>query len=293
MKNTNSKLIEKAGNKKKILTVCAVAAVILLIISCFIYNRIMYGPIKPKEPVSLSEVSILDFSDAYLIGHRGFSAIAPENTLASFEEACKAGFYGCEFDIHLTLDNEWVVMHDSNMKKMTGKRGIIEKLPAQQVKGKAVVNGANYEKYYNSYIPTLEETLNLLSRYDIMPVIEIKTDTTQKLREVLNLLKKYDLFEKTWIISFEKAPLIELRKISEKIQLSYLVKKVDSEAIDFCLEYRINGIDFKKDNAGSREVEMIVNAGLTPQVWTVDTIEEFKKFYFYGVRYFTGNCLTY
>lgn len=278
---------------KVIICVCVLCLLAGIFIGYTAYNTVRYGQIKPKTPVSITTSNVKDTSDICMIGHRGFSAIAPENTLAAFEEACKAGFYGCEFDIHLTSDGHWVVMHDSDIKLMTGVRGEIEEMTLAELEKIPFTNGANIDKFEGTYIPTLEQTLELLSKYDIAPIIEIKTDTTEKLDEMLALIEKYALSEKTWIISFEKAPLLKTRELDTEIKMSFLTHEVTQEAVDFCIENNMNGLDFSKKKAGENEVKMITDAGLVPQVWTVDAIEDFERFYSYGVRYFTGNCLTY
>lgn len=279
-------------NAKIILTVCALCFVIGIIAGYSAYNYIFYGPIKTKEPVSISTV-VSDTSDLTMIGHRGFSAIAPENSLEAFAEAGKAGFKGCEFDIHLTSDGQWAVMHDSNIKKMTGKSGTIEEMTLEEFKAIPFTNGANIEKYENVFIPTLEETLAVIGEYDMAPIIEIKTATDEHMEDVIALLEKYDMLESAWIISFEQAPLIKMRALNEKVKMSYLTHEVNEEAIVFCVENNMTGLDFDKKDAGETEVKMIEDAGLVPQVWTVDTLEDFSRFYDCGVRYFTGNCLTY
>ena len=50
-----------------------------------------------------------------VIGHRGARFEAPENTLSGFRYALDLGLDGFEFDIHLTHDNELVVIHDATL----------------------------------------------------------------------------------------------------------------------------------------------------------------------------------
>lgn len=49
--------------------------------------------------------------------HRGVVQAAPENTLGAFEAAC--GVEGIEIDVRLSLDGEVVVVHDSNLTRLT------------------------------------------------------------------------------------------------------------------------------------------------------------------------------
>ncbi len=47
-----------------------------------------------------------------IIAHRGASAVAPENTLASFLTAKRHGVHWVEFDVMLAACGEVVVIHD-------------------------------------------------------------------------------------------------------------------------------------------------------------------------------------
>lgn len=53
-----------------------------------------------------------------IIGHRGSSAIAPENTLPAIEMAFKSGVQGAEFDLQLTKDKKVVVAHDDTLERV-------------------------------------------------------------------------------------------------------------------------------------------------------------------------------
>ena len=56
------------------------------------------------------------------VAHRGLhNAVTPENSLSSVKAAAAAG-YAIELDVQLTLDEDMAVFHDTNLKRMTGKR---------------------------------------------------------------------------------------------------------------------------------------------------------------------------
>lgn len=60
--------------------------------------------------------------------HRGLhDANAPENSMSAFTNA-KHGGYGVELDVHLMADGSLAVIHDSDLKRVTGKEGKIENL---------------------------------------------------------------------------------------------------------------------------------------------------------------------
>ena len=65
--------------------------------------------------------------------HRGLhDDEKPENSMAAFSAALEKG-YGIEFDLHLLKDGTLAVMHDSDLKRMTGREGFMEDLTAQDL----------------------------------------------------------------------------------------------------------------------------------------------------------------
>ncbi|NLF67353.1 MAG: glycerophosphodiester phosphodiesterase [Chloroflexi bacterium] len=63
-----------------------------------------------------------------IIGHRGASADAPENTLAAFGLAAELGADGVELDVRLSADGEVVVIHDATVERTTNGRGRVRDL---------------------------------------------------------------------------------------------------------------------------------------------------------------------
>ena len=53
--------------------------------------------------------SIMTFAQTKIIAHRGFSSIAPENTLIAFHKAIKSGADYFELDVRKTKDDSIVV----------------------------------------------------------------------------------------------------------------------------------------------------------------------------------------
>lgn len=71
----------------------------------------------------------------YRYAHRGLHDPAlgiPENSLPAFRRACEHGF-GSELDVHLTADDKLVVVHDSDLLRVTGREGIVEELTREQL----------------------------------------------------------------------------------------------------------------------------------------------------------------
>lgn len=278
--------------RTKIIAVVVALAVILCAVAGAVYYEFFaVKPIMPKETVSISTSSVKELSDIKMIAHRGLSAIAPENTVASIKAACDAGYYGVEYDVQLTSDGVWVVSHDDNLKKMTGQNVKIAEAELIDLEKIVYNNGANIEKYDGIVIPTLDEVLAVISNYDIVSVIEIKTETDDKVDELLELVEQYKLTKKVRIISFNAEPLKKVKKLNAKVPTSYLTHKVDESVIELCKNNGFDAVSFDKSKCDESSVKMITDAGLTPQCWTVDEMKDFEKFAGYGVEYFTSNRL--
>ena len=99
-----------------------------------------------------------------LIGHRGASAEAPENTLAAFARALARGVDGIELDVQLTRDGVPVVFHDATLTRLTGRPGRIAAQPARSLRALRI---------RGEPIPTLAEVL-ALTRGRAVVQVELK-----------------------------------------------------------------------------------------------------------------------
>lgn len=89
----------------------------------------------PKELISLSENGVGTADDPiYLTAHRGVWAVAPQNSLPSYEAAVEYGYYTAECDIHLTKDNEWVLIHNSEAESQFCQFGEVADYTLEELK---------------------------------------------------------------------------------------------------------------------------------------------------------------
>ncbi len=93
-----------------------------------------------------------------VIAHRGESSEALENTLSAINLAWARGADGIEIDVHLTMDNQIVVIHNSWTKIISGKKLRIKSLTLEKLKSLDVGRTIG-KKYYSERIPTLNEVL--------------------------------------------------------------------------------------------------------------------------------------
>ena len=248
---------------------------------------------QPKELISLSENGIGSAADpVYLTAHRGVHALAPENSLPSFTEAVNHGFYSAECDIHLTKDNKWVVIHNSETDAKFCQYGKVKDYTLEELKTFSYKWGANLWKYKDMRIPTLEEYLDVFVGTDTRPQIEIKEESCAMLEDVVAAIKDKGLTEKAIVISFDMEHLRTVYELEPTIELWYLTDEITSEVITEAKSLGGNiwlSASFEKNTKES--VELALSEGLGVSLWTVNTLEDAKMLYDMGVRYMETDIL--
>lgn len=247
----------------------------------------------PQELVSLSEHGVGSEDDpVYLTAHRGVSALAPENSLPAFEEAVKNGYYTAECDIHLTKDNEWVVIHNSTTDARFCQYGNVSDYTLEELKTFSYKGGANFWKYEDLRIPTLDEYLDVFVGTDTRPQIEIKADNYELLYTVVDAVKEKGLEDSAIVISFDFEQLEIIHGIDPDIELWYLIDEITTENIAKAKALGDNvwlSPNFERNNQQS--IQLALDAGIGVSFWTVNTVEDAKMLYDMGVRYIETDIL--
>ena len=275
---------------KKKLKLISILLVIVIIIGGGVYVADLFLGYDAPEIKKLSDSNLENIEDVKFTAHRGFSGIAPENTLIAFEKAAENGFYAAECDVHLTKDGVWVIYHDDNIFRLTNGFKNIADATYDELQQYVIDNGVNVVDYPNQKIPTLEEYLVICKDTKIIPQIEIKNGSLEKLKEILGLLEEYGLKDDAIIISFKSDMIKKVRTLDSDIELWYLVEEITDEAINECIEnnYAL-AFNHKKNEADVIKKASENNIKLCS--WTVDDLETLERLYNLGVKYITTNAI--
>jgi glycerophosphoryl diester phosphodiesterase len=226
-----------------------------------------------------------------IVAHRGYSAKAPENTVAAFDLAWKSGADACELDLHLTADGEIVVIHDKDTKRVTGVMKVVKDSTLAELRqldaGKW--KGAGFE---GERIPTLAECLATLPAGDKRFFLEIKCGP-----EVVPVLAR-QLEEwkpragQLCIIAFDRAVARESKKAMPWLPVYRLSSEVTKSKTPVSLDALIadskaDGLDglnlSVKWNWNSEMVSRIREAGFGVFVWTVNNPADARRLADLGV----------
>lgn len=280
-----------AGKKVAVIIVAIIAFILVVAVTGGAIYLNQYCKTKDYTVVSIAEATD---REATLVAHRGFSAIAPENTAPAFEEAGKAGFDAAECDVYRTKDGVWVIQHDSHTYRMMDKSSFVEKLTYDELMEYTYDNGSNINSYPDLKVCTLDEYLKICKTYNMIPVIELKgANNTEHYDEIVASVEAAGLTDTVVYISFHLENLKTLRQLSDAT-LYYLVQTIDEQAIDDALSLGGKcGIDFNGNKEGNTQevIQQCFDKGLLMGAWTIDTPEALNRMLDCGVTLITTNTI--
>jgi len=159
---------------------------------------------------------LLEREGPLLIGHRGYSAVAPENTSPSFQLALDAGAKLIELDYQHSRDGEPMVIHDHLLDrttdartKWTRRRIKVSDKTAAEIQ--TLDAGSWFDaKFSGTSVPTLIEALDLICGHGAVAVIEHKSGDAETLAD---RLRERKLVNCVVVISFNWKFLRELHAL--------------------------------------------------------------------------------
>ena len=156
-----------------------------------------------------------------IIAHQGSSLELPPNTVEAFELALNQGADIIELDIWLTKDEEWVVVHDENLLKITGINKNVGELTMLEMnfldagygfyKNNTERTNLNTKQYK---IPSLEKIFQTFSDERIN--IEIKDSKLSGLVGLIDLINEYKMSDNILIVSSHYSVIKKFRKMASR-----------------------------------------------------------------------------
>lgn len=280
---------KKKWSKKKKIIVITLSVLLTLIVLVVIAGVCVLNWYCKTEDYTLLKTQ----QQVTLVAHRGYRAVAPENTTAAFEEAGEAGFWGAECDIYRTADGVWIVSHDTHTYRMMDQSAWVEKKTYDELMEMTVDNGSNIEDYPDLKFCSLEEYLRICRDYNMVAVIELKgKKNTEHYDEIIDLVEQYEV--DSVYISFHFENLQKIRELTDS-QVYYLVQEIEDEDIELAKTLENCGIDFNGEKEANFENGMIqkcMDNGLALGAWTIDDTELLDKLVDNGVTLITTDNIT-
>ena len=179
-----------------------------------------------------------------MVGHRGYSAIAPENTLAAFRLAGEAGFRGAECDVSRTVDGRWVVIHDDTVDRTTNGTGRVRDLTFEEIRALKIDGGNGLDRYPDEQVPTLEEFLAVCRRYGMRPFVEVKdANPVAEMDDLARVLRESG--GDCVLISFGREHIAALHALLPENETYLLTRFPSADDVRFCKATGLTGVDLR------------------------------------------------
>jgi glycerophosphoryl diester phosphodiesterase len=219
----------------------------------------------------------------WIIGHRGASGHAPENTLAAFERAVELGAGFIETDLHLTRDAHFVAIHDRTLERTTNGRGAVRDFTLAQLRD--LEAGQWYDrKYMGERIPTIEEILAFARNHDIVVYLELKYEAAWGMHHALvGALRNPEDAARTVVISFDPGTLADLRKLDATIMTGVLVEEAHADLVKASVDAGARQLCPRSTLVTSALVDEAHRSDLHIATWTVNDPEEMRAVIAAGV----------
>lgn len=218
-----------------------------------------------------------------IYGHRGSKGEYPENTLISFQHAISKGVEGIELDVHLTKDNELVVIHDERLDRTTDGEGFVKDLCLKQIKEcSAGIKFSHLQHYQEGWdrekVPTLQEVFELLKPYKTELNIELKTylvDYNGIEKKVLDLVNEYGNKRKVVYSSFHLPTLLRIKDLDKNANIAWLLQQPVPHPEDYLNSLGLEALHINKTIVLENETHW-KDVRQSIRAWTVNDQSEIE-----------------
>ena len=236
------------------------------------------GNSQPCIPKTVRTIPMIE-------AHRGLSGIYPENTLLSFQSAIDLGIDRIEIDLHLTKDNDVVVIHDDTLERTTDGIGSVNQQTLAEIK-KLDAGSWKEEKFKGEQVPTLTEVLKL-AKDKVMVNFDIKTAAV--IKPAIAELRSMDMLNQVIITGCHEdwAAIVQQEEPSIPIFLEYsdTYKKVSEDTgfniaetgVGVALKHRLKGLCWDDKDVNPYLIRAARQHGISVLVWTVDDPDRMKQ----------------
>ena len=222
----------------------------------------------------------------FIIGHRGASGEAPENTIAAFDLAMEQHADGIECDVRLSKDGVPVIIHDATLRRTTSGHGRVRDRTAAELKQLDAGSWFNRRsperadpRYAREKIPTLAETLAWARSRPCLAYIEIKRGWLRYPgieERVLAEIHRAAMLPLVTVISFDLPTLRRLRRMDRQIALGIDFTR-PLAAVRLARSIGASAVLPRARFTSRLSIVRCQQAGLAVVVWDVEQVRSMRR----------------
>ena len=224
---------------------------------------------------------------APILGHRGASAYAPENTLVAFELAREMGLRWVEFDVMLSSDGIPFVIHDTRLSRTTNGRGQVGQVTSDYLR--SLDAGSWFgEAFAGAAVPSLEQVFAWMAATGMKANLEIKpypgTTELTTLTIVRMIAEDWPELRKQLLISsFDVEALVLSQLLAPEIPRGFLMHRWQDKAVKLASELACCSVHLNQTLAKPARLESLKQQGFALCVYTVDEPKLARDLFALGV----------
>jgi glycerophosphoryl diester phosphodiesterase len=213
------------------------------------------------------------------VAHRGFSGLAPENTLAAFRLAMNEPFVQwIELDVHLSRDNVPVVIHDGTLKRTTNGHGRVRDKTAAELGG-LDAGSWFHASFASERVPTLDQVLALTAGRCRLNV-ELKGDDADRellARMAVDVIRSRRLEHDTVITSFQSELLLSVRNYFPMISTGLIIDDRPKDLIPMLTAIGASNLSIGYGKLNRELLEQTADASISVMAWTVNSSADLRR----------------
>lgn len=222
----------------------------------------------------------------WIIAHRGYSAAAPENTLAAVDAARLIGADWIEVDLHVSADGTPIVIHDQSVDRTTDGSGQVARLDDDALSRLDAGSWAG-PGFAGQRLPKLDTLLTDVSAKGGRLLLELKGEWSPgAVASVAGSIIDAGMADRTLVQSFAPGTLAHLRDIAPMVERC-LLRTVPREE-DMAVVEELQAIAYNPSVRGfflrRAVVDQFLDSGCGVFVWTVDDPASWEKLLGAGVQ---------
>lgn len=211
---------------------------------------------------------------AFACAHRGLSAEHPENTLAAFQAAAKAGFPAIEMDLRATADGEVVVLHDAGIERTTDGNGRVADMRYDDVRRHPTPEGP---------VPRLDDVLSAMRDWHGLWNLEVKA--LRATEPAIHLLEHHHALGHAQMSSMDPRVLELARRLKPDLPRGLItLGPVDDDWLTMAKELGCKWVNADHEYLDRAAIDRLHGQGLRVAAWTVNDAARARELATWGVE---------
>jgi len=217
------------------------------------------------------------------MAHRGWSSIAPENTIAAIELALyEPRIQAIEIDVQLSKDGVPVVIHDHTLNRTTNGVGIVQAYTYNELQ--CLDAGSWFSNTYKGErIPSLEDVFRLVRGRSLLNIdikgigFNIKTIA----EKIITLIDKYNMRDNVLLTSFNQHLVRYINQYSSYdniIRTGLNLKTCPMFLVSRLKRTKVNVASMKYSCVNKSVIDTLNNNNYQLIIWTVNQTEQIESF---------------